>query len=143
MTEALNRDDIVGLLQSLGSDQDEEVLAAARALHARVTAAGTAWDDLLVADEAGDTTDTTDTTDTADDAEADESAVAETPAETAGNNAETLALIDKLLAKPGISEDFREELKGYKTDISEGEFEAADHRYVHALYNRLMPQGRK
>jgi len=140
MTEALNRDDIVELLQSLGSDQDEEVLAAARALHARVTAAGTAWDDLLVADETDDTTD--DTTDTADDAEADEPAVAEPPAETAGNNAETLALIDKLLAKPGISEDFREELEGYKTDISEGEFEAADHRYVHALYNRLMPQGR-
>lgn len=130
MTEALKRDDIVGLLQSLGSDRDEEVLAAARELHGRIIAAGAAWDDLLVADEV--------------DAEAaDHPETAEPPAETAGNNAEALALIDKLLAKPGISDDFRAEMKGYKTDIAEGEFQEADHRYLRALYNRLMPQGRQ
>ena len=47
-----------------------------------------------------------------------------------------LALIGKLLARSGISEDFREELEGYKTDIAEGEFNEADHRYIRAVFKR-------
>ena len=133
MTEALQRDEVVELLKSLGSDQDEVVLAAARELHARVTAADTAWDDLLAADQ---------TDDAAADAEVDADVDADPPAEAAGNNAETLALLDNLLAKPRISDDFRAELNGYKTDIAEGEFEESDHRYIRALHKRLMPKGR-
>jgi hypothetical protein len=136
MTEALNRDDIVGLLESLGSDRDEEVLAAAREVHARIVAAGADWDNLLVADE-------TDGDGDPDADAADHPEAAEPPAQTTGNNAETLALIDKLLARPGISDDFRDELNGYKTDIAEGEFEEADHRYVRALHKRLTPKGRR
>ena len=48
-----------------------------------------------------------------------------------------MALIDKLLAKTNISADLREELKGYKTDIAEGEFDARDRRYVSAIFKRL------
>ena len=61
----------------------------------------------------------------------------EPPAETAKKDADSLALIDELLAKTGISEDWREELENYKTDIAEGEFEEADRRYVRAVHDRL------
>ena len=61
----------------------------------------------------------------------------EPPAEKARKNAESLALIGKLLAKPGISTDLREDLQGYKTDIAEGEFEEGDRRYLRALAARL------
>ena len=163
MTEPLKRDEVVGLLKRLGSEPDEEVLEAARQVHARITAAGMTWDDLLVPDQAaddtedtGDTDDTDDSddsddaddiddsddTDDTDDADAagyedleDESA--EPAAETAGKNAESLTLIDKLLAKSGISQDLREELKGYKADIAEGDFGDGDRRYLRAISERL------
>ena len=126
MTEALNREDVIELLKRLGSESDEEVLTAARDLHERITVSGTDWEDLLVPTEA-------------EDDEPDAQEAPEAPAETTENDAETLALIDKLLARPGISNDFREELTGYKDDIAEGEFEDSDHRYVRALYKRLSP----
>ena len=166
MTEPLKRDEVVGLLERLGSEPDEEVLEAARQVHARITAAGMTWDDLLVPDQAdsvtddsddtGDTddigdaddaddaedTDDTDDTDDADDADDagyedpdDESA--EPATEAAGKNAESLTLIDKLLAKSGISQDLREELKGYKADIAEGDFGDGDRRYLRAINARL------
>ena len=40
MTEPLERDEVVGLLTRLGSERDEDVLEAARQVHARLTAAG-------------------------------------------------------------------------------------------------------
>ena len=172
MTEPLERDEVVGLLKRLGSEPDEEVLEAARQVHARITAAGMTWDDLLVPDQAADDTDDTDEaedTDDADDADdsddiddaedADdtddiddtddaeyedledledlEDESAEPAAETAGKNAASLTLIDKLLAKSGISPDLREELKGYKADIAEGDFREADRRYLRAISERL------
>ena len=169
MTEPLERDEVVGLLKRLGSEPDAEVLEAARQVHARITAAGMTWDDLLVpdqadsvtddSDDAGDTDDIgdtddaedtedsddigdTDDTDDADDADDagyedldDESA--EPAAKAAGKNAESLTLIDKLLAKSGISQDLREELKGYKADIAEGDFGDGDRRYLRAINARL------
>ncbi len=148
MTEPLKRDEIVGLLKRLGSEPDEDVLEAARQVHARITAAGMTWDDLLVPDQAADDTDDTDDTDDADDADdtddiddtgyedlEDESA--EPTAETAGKNAESLTLIGKLLAKSGISQDLREELEGYKADIAGGDFGEADRRYLQAISARL------
>ncbi len=173
MTEPLERDDVVGLLKRLGNEADEEVLEAARQVHARITAAGMTWDDLLVPDQADDETDDTDDADDADDAEdtddtddaddaddtddtddaddadddaddagyedlEDESAepAAEPAAETAGKNA-ALTLIGKLLAKSGISQDLREELQGYKSDIAEGDFGEADRQYLRAISERL------
>ncbi len=156
MAEPLKRDEIVGLLKRLGSEPDEHVLEAARQVHARITAAGMTWDDLLVPDQAADDTDDTDdnaddTDDTDDDADdandtddiddtgyedlEDESA--EPTAETAGKNADSLTLIGKLLAKSGISQDLREELESYKADIAEGDFGEADRRYLQAISTRL------
>ncbi len=125
MTDGLMRDDLIELLERLGSDSDEDALAAARELHTRVSAAGVHWDDLLVPD-------------TGEPAEPEASASEpEAPAATADDKANSLALIDKMLARPGISEDFRGELEDYKTDIAKGEFEDRDHRYIRALYERL------
>ncbi len=60
----------------------------------------------------------------------------EPPAETAKEDADSLALIDAL-AKLGISEDLREELENYKTNIAAGKFQEADRRYVRGVYERL------
>ncbi len=156
MTEPLERDEVVGLLKKLGSEPDEDVLEAARQVHARITAAGMTWDDLLVPDEGAEDTDDADDTDDTDDADdaddaddiddADSAAVgyedledesAEPTAETAGKNAASLTLIGKLLAKSGISQDLREELEGYKADIAEGDFVEADRQYLQAISARL------
>ncbi len=160
MTEPIPREDVIDLLNRLGSDRDEDVLEAAREVHARIAAANMTWDQLLVPDHADDDTDDDDTDDESDDDESDddesdddesedsdESDAVESsdsdeeatePAGAAGaKNAESLALIDKLLAMRGISTDLREELKGYKTDIAEGEFETRDHRYLRAVHARL------
>jgi len=141
MTEPLNRDDVIDLLKNLGGDRDEDVLEAARQVDALVAAAGMTWEDLLVAEDAAEDDGLEDEdADTAEEHDvADEDA--EPPVDMGKKNAESLALIDKLLARSGISEDFRKELTDYKTDIAEGEFGDSDHRYLRALYRRLSKQG--
>ena len=52
MAGELDRDGIIGLLESLGSERDEDVVKAAREIHAQVTAAGVTWDVLLAPDTA-------------------------------------------------------------------------------------------
>ena len=127
MTEPLNRDELIALLNRLGSEDDADVLQAARDAHARVAAADLDWEALLVPEDS-------------DVEEPDEEAleeVEETPADRSEKNAESLALIGKLLAKKDISEDLRTELEDYKTDIAEGEFTEADRKYLRAVYQRL------
>ena len=159
MAEDLDRDGIIGLLESLGSERDEDVVEAAREIHARVTAAGVTWDALLApvgtADDAafeeGTADDAAFEEETADEeaaepAEADGEAAE--PAEADGEDAapaaprdrgnkESLALIARLLAKSDVSKDMREELQGYKEDIAEGEFEDMDRKYLRSLHARL------
>ena len=155
MTEPLNRDEIITLLERLGSGDDAEVLDAARALHAAIAHAGTNWDDLLVPEDAGDGGDDGDAGEIADagdsgdgdeaaepaDTGADEAAETETPAGKGNRDADALALIKKLLARPGITDSFREEMAGYKADIAAGEFADADHKYLRALAKRLSGKG--
>ena len=50
---------------------------------------------------------------------------------------QTIALIDDLLSDSNRSEEMREELKEYKTDIKEGDFTQEDHQYIRALHQRL------
>ncbi len=52
-------------------------------------------------------------------------------------DAEALKLIERLLAKSGLLEETRAELREYKKEIAAGEFEAADRRYLKALHARL------
>jgi hypothetical protein len=153
MTEPIPREDVIDLLNRLGGDRDEDVLEAAREVHARIAAGNMTWDELLVPDQADDDDDAAADDDDADDesedsedsdavesSDPDDEEAAE-PSGAAGppdaKDAESLALIDKLLAMRGISTDLREELKGYKTDIAEGEFESRDHRYLRAVHARL------
>jgi len=147
MSEPLERDKVIDLLDRLGSEQDEDVLAAARVLHSQITRAGMGWQDLLVGDEgaaqsAPDVDDDTDdedeyvTGDTDDEDDTPEPAVNFTRDES-----KTPALIDKLLAREGNSEVLREELEEYKSDLANGDFEPSDHRYIQALHARLSKTG--
>ncbi len=150
MTEPIPREDVIELLNRLGSDRDEDVLEAAREVHARIAAANMTWDQLLVPDHADDDEinddeigddeideiddDEIEDSDDSDDDEIDDDESEDSedsdaiessdsdeeatePAGAAGvkdaKNAESLALIDKLLAMRCISTDLREELKGY------------------------------
>ena len=162
MTEPLSRDAVIALLNRLAGDRDEDVLEAAREVHARIAAAGMTWEDLLVPDggatDADDDTDDDDddtgdiddddtddddtgddTGDTDDDTESPDPEDETTrPTGKAGKkHADSIALIDELLAKSNISADMREELKGYKTDIAAGEFDTRDRHYLSAIHKRL------
>ena len=139
MAENLDRDGMIGLLESLGSERDEDVVEAAREIHARITAAGVTWDVLLA--PVGTAVDAAFEEGTADEeaaapAEADGEDAAPAAPRDRGNK-ESLALIARLLAKSDISKDMREELQGYKEDIAEGEFEDMDRKYLRALHARL------
>lgn len=125
----LDRAELISLLETLGSENDEEVLAAARVLDTKVAAAGTSWSVLLSAGigaAAGES---------AEDVEAAPGNAL--PADAAARNAESLALIDRLLARSGHSDELRHELEGYRADIAAGEFTDRDHSYLRALQKRL------
>ena len=143
MSEPLERDKVIDLLDRLGSEQDEDVLTAARALHSQITRAGIGWQDLLVGDEgavqsAPDVDDETDNEDEFVRGDTDdEDDIPEPAVNFSHDESKTPALIDKLLARGGNSEMLREELEEYKSDLANGDFEPSDHRYIQALYARL------
>jgi len=130
MTDNINREELIGLLGTLGAEKDEDVLSTAREIHAQVTAAGHDWNDLLV----GDGDEGNQPASQADDKPA------PAPAPTSGDvpdDTEALSLIERILQKTGVSNDLREELEGYREDISEGEFEEIDRNYLRSLYERM------
>ena len=131
MTKPLDREELIRLLDELGSEEDEAVLSAARAIHESVTNAEHSWDELLI--DHGSSGGQENLTSYAE--EEDDSSLA--PEDRSAKNAETLALVEKMLAKPDISDDFRHELEDYKNDIAAEEFYEADRKYVRALYDRL------
>ncbi len=136
MSEPLERNEVIELLDKLGSEQDQDVLAAARMLHSQITESGMSWEELLVGDEPEDEDDTQDSVEP-DYYEEDADETREFDTTPTVDETRTLSLIEKLLARGNISGELRAELEEYKTDISDGEFETSDHRYVHALYARL------
>ena len=149
MTKGLQRDEMIELLKRLGSAQDEDVLQAAREAHAQISAAGVSWEDLLVPDGASpdDVDDRApDIEDRAPPPKATPKPIrrkpprrvrTEPPVEQDGEHADSLALIDELLARRDISKHVRRELKDYKDDIDEGEFSTRDRRYILSLHKRL------
>ena len=137
MSEELDRENLIELLEKLGAERDEDALSAARAINALVAGSGQTWDQLLTEAEMPDA-------DLEADEEADEEAPEEadeeesaSPEEAAAGDREALSLIAKLLAKPGLYEGTRQELEGYKEDIAEGEFTGADRKYLRTLQARL------
>jgi hypothetical protein len=137
MSDGLDRKELISLLETLGSDDDEEALAAARALSGKVAAAGASWDELLAATDPG--AETPEETESAEPARdlGELGDLESLPADTDAKNAESLALIEKLLARGAQTETLRQELEGYKQDIAAGEFTDSDHRYIRALCKRL------
>ena len=127
MSEELDRDNLIGLLEKLGAERDEDVLSAARAIGAQVAASGQTWDQLLTEPEMPE----------ADWDAPDEEEEEASPGEAAAGDREALSLIAKLLAKPGLYEGTRHELEGYKEDIAEGEFTGADRKYLRSLNARM------
>ena len=148
MSEPLEPNQVIELLDKLGSEQDQDVLAAARLLHSQIADSGMSWEDLLVGDEPEDEDELEDEYDLEDEDDGEESFEADDYDDTADetddpdatftvDETRTLSLIEKLLVRRDLSVELREELEEYKTDISDGEFETSDHRYVQALYARL------
>ncbi len=152
MTEKLDREAFLRLLEGLGSTSDEEALAAAREIHAQVGGGGVTWDELLVPEEQPETeaeddeeeleTEAEDDeeeleTEAEDDEEEDRDEAPPTPDLPDVKDAEALKLIERLLEKSGLLEETRAELREYKKDIAAGELEAMDRRYLKALHARL------
>ena len=139
MSVTLERKQVIELLDELGSEQDEDVLAAARMLHSQITESGMGWGDLLVGDEpeVGEEAQVDSLPDEGDENDDIAEDTVEPDTRFTGDETQTLSLIEELLARDGISSEFREELEEYKTDISDGIFDSSDHRYVHAVYARL------
>jgi hypothetical protein len=145
MDNTPDRESVIELLEKLGESGDTEVLATARDLHGMISNSGLTWDDLLVPDA-----DTAAAPDTYDDFDEDENDDDETEDGEAmpdpefddqvvpsGEAGEDTKLITRLLERKEISASLREELEGYKEDIKEGDFTAADRQYLKALRNRL------
>jgi hypothetical protein len=120
----LDRAELLDLLGRLGAEDDATVLAAARELHGKVRESGLTWDELLRLDA--------DTSTTA----ASQPAV-DALVERSGGKDEVARLIDRLLARPSISDALREELVDFKRAIADGTFEEMDAQYVRALAKRL------
>ena len=144
MSDTLERDNVINLLNRLGSEHDEDVLVAARALHSQITRTGMGWEDLLVGEEGTAPSapdiedDMVDEGDTGDEGNTDdEDDIPELAVNFTQDESKTPALINKLLAREGNSEAFRKELEEYKSDLANGDFEPSDHRYIKALHARV------
>ena len=133
MTELLNRVDLIEDLMKFGSDNDQEILDAARKIHAIVNSSGLGWEELLVSENIDDE----------DEGELEMpdhqgiSEQSESNGDQSGRNDESIKLIDKLLSIPNSSSELKTELMGYKEDIKVGEFDDPDRQYIRALFKRL------
>ena len=157
MSEPLDRQKIIELLNDLGKEQDEDVLSAARSLNSRITKSGLSWDDLLVADqsEVEEETQDKEIVDSVEGLNNETNKGSEVPddpierieessqpepsdsAEISVDETQTLTLIKELLAADRFSSDLHEELEEYITEIADGTFNPRDHQYIHHLYARL------
>jgi hypothetical protein len=134
----LDRENIIRLLNQLGSDNDEEVITSARALHAQVTGANADWNDLLVGEEEPEKIEVeVEEEEEPEETDQEEKNTDSNKGAKTISDTDALKIIDKLLSKEDISEYLKEELEDYKEDISEGEFEASDRSYLVSLNKRL------
>ena len=141
MPADLNRDDIVALLDKLGSADDAETLGAARELNRQVKAAGLSWNDLLAADSDRDDDDDDDDDATGALLDHGDDTVLVAPGADHGalseaDKAEARQLIDAIGAMK-VSDTTRDELADYAADLLENRMEQMDLRYLRALKKRL------
>lgn len=127
-----DRDRLIATLDRLGSPEDAEALAAARAADAMLKQENLTWDALIARPDAD--------LRELDDADDGEPGHVHAGGEAAtGDTATDIAEIDRLLALTTLSEDTRSMLEDLKSDAREGLFSAADRRYVQGLQRRLNP----
>ena len=137
MRTKLERDDFIALLEKLNSEDEADVLAAARDINAKMTVAGVTWDDLLMSQ--GDaSTESDHSDDDEDEGEAEQSNDDDSDLNplSAEEKAEALSLIAAIRGLE-ISDATKSELEEYEDDLEQGEFEQMDLRYLKALKTRL------
>lgn len=135
-----DRDDLLHLLDQLGSSEDAAVLKAARTLDAQVRAAGLGWDDLLVTSPPLDDDEDDDEQDDLDDDEVlslEEHAGFE-PDPGSEDPSALLGMIEALLARGDLTAESRGELVSFRQDLGSGVLDLADQRYLKALHKRLV-----
>jgi hypothetical protein len=126
----LDRAELLELLGRLGAPDDASVLAAARALHGKISESGLTWDTLLQLDA--------DASSREQDESPPEESSSDAPGERpSGGKAEVASMIERLLARTTISDTLREELVDFKHAIADGSFDEMDAQYVRALAKRL------
>ena len=151
MIANLNRQKFIDLLNKLGDPNDDEVIAAARDLHAQVVVSGLTWDDLLFPEEEEEKEEEEEE-EKEEEAEEEEAEEEEEEAEeeegeekkeekeepplSEEEEKEALSLINQI-SELGVSAETKKELEEYKIDIKEGEFEKMDLKYLQALHKRL------
>lgn len=125
-----DRTRFIELLGQLGAENDETVLNAARELHRSVKEAELDWNELLRADEAAEENKEDDHRPVAD------AAAPAGPAAPA-DKSEDMKIVDRLLARKGLSDTMRSDLTEFKRSIREGTFDRMDADYIRALAKRL------
>ena len=138
MRTKLERDDFIALLEKLNSEDEADVLAAARDINAKMTVAGVTWDDLLMSQ--GDASTESDYSDDDEDEGEAEQSNDDDDSDLNPLSAEEKAEASSLIAAIRgleISDATKSELKEYEDDLEHGEFEQMDLRYLKALKTRL------
>lgn len=127
-----DRSRFIELLGQLGAEDDATVLAAARELHRTVQDAGLDWDRLLQADDAP-------VAELEDEPDAAPIAEPELPPETItrADKSDDMKIVDRLLARKGLSDELRNDLAEFKRNIREGTLDKMDGDYIRALAKRL------
>jgi hypothetical protein len=127
-----DRSRFIELLGQLGAEDDATVLAAARELHRTVQDAGLDWDRLLQADGAPDA-------ELEDEPEAAPVAEPKVSPEAIAraDKSDDMKIVDRLLARKGLSDELRNDLAEFKRNIREGTLDKMDADYIRALAKRL------
>jgi hypothetical protein len=135
----LERAAIIELLGRLGSEEDAAVLEAARTLHRQISDSGMSWDDLLRQQTEVAGVELADDRRTPVDSISAEAAPAQAARSTSAlpDRAEAARIIERLLARKGLSSNLREDLAEFKQMLADGSFDETDSRYLRALAKRL------
>ena len=137
MLANLDRKKFLELLNTLGDEDREKVLAAAQDLHAQVVVAGISWEALLVPDIEQNESDATnemeqEKTLSSTESNPDNKELSEEEKE------EALVLIKKI-SELNVSSETIKDMEDYKIEIEDedGIFESMDLQYLRSFYKRL------
>lgn len=135
----VDRQTFIDLLEKLRSEDDAEIVAAAREITRHMDEGDVDWEDLLqrqggASERDADGEDDSDAydgnSDDYDDGDDDGDDEVE-------DQESARALIQQMLENFEISDATREDLEDYQSDLDEGDFTKSDLRYVKALHTRL------